>query len=416
MIKNSIHFSKFQIIFGLLFLIVAGSHPASCQGASLGIVPPFPGAEGFGALATGGSGGENYCVTNLDDSGPGTFRDAVSSPHRTVTFGVGGVIHLKSNVDASSDLTILGQTAPNDGITLYGHSISFSRCTNVVVRYLRIREGIAGDRGKCSINITDGGNMIFDHVSVEWGRWDCLGLTRGSHDITFQYCIFGQGIDPQKFGALVDTVTNVTFNHNLWIDNQSRNPKAKGTIQYINNIVYNWGVNGLVGGHSEADHELDVIGNYFIKGPSSNNHFVGMFTPTDHVFQQDNYVALNSDGQLDGHLITDDEFRDTGGAAVFASKPFLQPPVPVTIDSPTDAWGKIVADAGCSLHRDAVDQALIGELKSLGKTGHIITNESEMAFVGRQPDRHEQHSMCVPSEGMPAPNIFSAIIYSGSKR
>jgi pectate lyase len=336
----------------------------------------FAGAEGFGALATGGNGGELYHVTNLDDSGPGTFRDAVSRPSRTIIFNVAGTIHLQSNISASSDLTILGQTAPGDGITLYGRSISFSGCTNVIVRYLRIREGITGDKGKCSINIVDGGNMIFDHVSVEWGRWDCLGLTHGSRDITFQYCLLGQGIDPQRFGALVDTVTNVTFSHNLWIDNESRNPKAKGTIQYINNIVYNWGVNGLVGGHSEADHELDVVGNYFIKGPSSNNHFVGLFTSTDHVCQKDNYVDLEPKGQPGGHLVTDAEFRSAGGSAVFVSRPFLQPAVPVTVDTPVSALEKAIADAGCSLHRDAVDQALISELKSFGKTGHIITDES----------------------------------------
>jgi pectate lyase len=273
-------------------------------------------------------------------------------------------------------LTILGQTAPGEGITIYGRSISFSGCTNVIVRYLRIREGISGDKGKCSLNIADGGNMIFDHLSIEWGRWDCLGLTHGSHDVTFQYCIFGQGIDPQRFGALVDTVTNVTFSHNLWIDNQSRNPKAKGTIQYINNVVYNWGVNGLVGGHSEADHELDVIGNYFIKGPSSNGHFVGLFTSTDHVFQSNNYLDLDLDGQPDGHAVTNEEFRNTGGGAIFVSKPFLQPPVPVTIDSANAALAKVISDAGCSLHRDTVDEALIAELKSYGKTGRIVTDES----------------------------------------
>jgi pectate lyase len=359
----------------LPIIVLAFSCFAACSPAVNSSVA-FPGAEGFGALATGGNGGEVYHVTSLDDSGPGTFRDAVSRPNRTIVFNVGGVIHLESNISASSDLTILGQTAPGDGITLYGRSISFSGCTNIIVRYLRVREGIAGDRGKCSINIVDGGNMIFDHISVEWGRWDCLGLTHGSRDITFQYCLLGQGIDPQRFGALVDTVTNVTFSHNLWIDNESRNPKAKGTIQYINNIVYNWGVNGLVGGHSAADHELDVIGNYFIKGPSSNAHFVGLFSSTDHVCQKDNYVDLHPGGQPGGHLVTNDEFRDAGGAAVFVATPFLQPAVPVTVDSHEKALQKAIAEAGCSVHRDAVDQSLITELKSFGKTGHILTEES----------------------------------------
>ena len=109
--------------------------------------------------------------------------------------------------------------------------------------------------------------MIFDHCSIEWGRWDCLGLTQGSHDITFQNCIIGEGHRPAAVRLLSDGVTNITYARNLWINNQSRNPKAKGRIQYINNVVYNWGVCGLVGGHSAADHFLDAIGNYFIAGP-----------------------------------------------------------------------------------------------------------------------------------------------------
>ena len=189
----------------------------------------FPGAEGFGQFATGGNGGETVHVTTLDDSGPGSFRDAVSKPNRTVVFDVGGVIRLKSNVAVSSHITLDGQTAPGDGVTLYGRSVSFSGQNNVIVRYLRFREGIAGDKGKCSVDLSGGGDMIFDHCSIEWGRWDCLGLTQGSHDITFQNCIIGEGVDPQRFGSLSDTITNITYSHNLWINNQSRNPKAKGT-------------------------------------------------------------------------------------------------------------------------------------------------------------------------------------------
>lgn len=362
-------FPTLEAVMGF-FLFVSSSNAANSA------FPAFPGAEGFGALATGGRGGEVYCVTNLGDSGPGTFREAVAHSHRTVIFAVAGIIHLKSNVGVSSDASILGQTAPGDGITLYGHSVSFSGSSNVIVRYLRIREGPDGDRGKCSINLAGGTDMIFDHVSIEWGRWDCLDLTRSSHDITFQNCIIGPGIEPQRFGALVDSVTDITFSHNLWIDNKSRNPKAKGTVQYINNIVYNWGSNGLVGGHSQTDHELDAIANYFIKGPSSDNRFVSMFTSTDHVFQKDNYLDIHCDGHLDGHLISNAEFRHTGGPAVLATRPFLQPPVPVSIDSPTVAWAKVVAGAGCSLHRDAVDEALIAQLKSLGKSGHVPPGDS----------------------------------------
>src|SRR5215467_2131756 len=279
----------------------------------------FPGAEGFGQFVSGGNGGETVHVTSLEDSGAGSFRDAVSKPNRTVVFDVGGVIRLKSNVSVSSRVTINGQSAPDEGITLYGRSVSFSGQNNVVVRYLRFREGINGDKGKCSVNLSNGGNMIFDHCSIEWGRWDCLGLTQGSHDITFQNCIIGEGVDPQRFGSLSDSVTNITYSHNLWINNQSRNPKAKGRIQYVNNVVYNWGVCGLVGGHSAADHSLDAIGNYFIAGPNSGSHAVGEFKATDHVFQKDNLADMNKDGKLDGKTLVADDFGHGDEAPTFAN-------------------------------------------------------------------------------------------------
>src|SRR5262245_34542946 len=109
--------------------------------------PAFPTAEGFGALATGGRDGEIHHVTQLDDAGPGSFRDAVSKPGRIVIFDVGGVIRLKSNVPVSSNITIAGQSAPGDGIALYGRSVSFSGSSNVIVRFVRFRQGIGGDRG-----------------------------------------------------------------------------------------------------------------------------------------------------------------------------------------------------------------------------------------------------------------------------
>ena len=120
--------------------------------------------------------------------------------------------------------------------------------------------------------------MIFDHVSIEFGRWDCIGMSK-SKDITIQYCIIGPGIGPQCFGCLCES-DHVTFSHNLWISNKSRSPKSKGIVEYVNNVIYNWGVCGYVGGHSAADHSADVVNNYFIKGPNSNNHFPGEFKAT----------------------------------------------------------------------------------------------------------------------------------------
>jgi len=338
----------------------------------------FAGAEGFGRFATGGTGGETVRVTTLADSGPGSFRDAVSRPHRVIVFDVGGVIRLTSNLPAKSDLSIQGETAPGEGVTLYGRSVSFSGQHNVIVRYVRFREGIAGDKGKCAVNISGGSDMIFDHCSIEWGRWDCLGLTGGSHDITFQNCIIGEGVDPQRFGSLSDGVSNITYSHNLWINNQSRNPKAKGRIQYVNNVVYNWGVCGLVGGHSEADHCLDAVGNYFIAGPDSSSRAAGEFMATDHVFQAGNFADLDKDGTLNGHELVAADFGRGDATPTFASELTVAPTLGVTLESAASALTNVLANAGCSLRRDAVDKGLIEAVKSFGTRGKIIHHENEV--------------------------------------
>jgi pectate lyase len=380
---------KFQFIFVAAFSLVQLSH------AQANPTPAFSGAEGFGQFATGGKGGEMVHVTTLDDSGAGSFRDAVSKPNRIVVFDVSGIVRLKSNVAVSSDLTLAGQTAPGDGVMIYGRSVSFSGEKNVVVRYLRFREGIAGDKGKCSVNLSGGRDMIFDHCSIEWGRWDCLGLTQGSHDITFQNCIIGEGVDAQRFGSLSDDVTNITYTHNLWINNQSRNPKAKGKIQYINNVVYNWGVCGLVGGHSGADHFQDVVGNYFIAGPNSNSHAVGECAATDHIFLKGNFVDDNKDGKLNGRELTQKDFDSGKGedkviseAPTFVDAPSNGSIDNLKIESAQSAVSSILANAGCSLHRDAVDTRLIDEVQSFGTRGKISHNETEAGGTGELPEVH----------------------------
>src|SRR4051812_37971162 len=158
----------------------------------------FPEAEGFGALATGGRGGSVYHVTNLNDTGAGSFRDAVSAGNRTVVFDVGGVITINSQVAFSNNLTIAGQTAPG-GIVVYGDGVSLSNRNNIIVRYITFRQGISSGSGDKALNITNGYNIILDHVSIGWGRWDTFGITDNSHDITVQNGIMAEGIDPQNF-------------------------------------------------------------------------------------------------------------------------------------------------------------------------------------------------------------------------
>jgi hypothetical protein len=191
----------------------------------------FPSAEGFGALATGGRGGEIYHVTNLNDGGPGSLRDAVSKGPRIVVFDVAGYIELQSPLSVASDITIAGQTAPGEGISTKNYEVSFSKSHNIVVRYIHFRQGLTPKQEKKYAVALEGvSTVILDHVSIEWGRWDCIGMSK-STDITIQDCIIGPGIAPQRFGCLCES-DNVTFSHNLWISNQSRNPKSKGIVEY----------------------------------------------------------------------------------------------------------------------------------------------------------------------------------------
>lgn len=338
----------------------------------------FPGAEGFGAYATGGRGGEVVHVTNLNATGAGSLADAVSKPNRIVVFDVGGVIKLTTSqtITISNNITIAGQTAPGEGITIYGNRV-IANGNNIIIRYIRMRGSIAMNSGKCTFTCDNAENVILDHCSISWGRWDNCHIT-SSNNITWQNCIISEGIDPQNFGAITDGTRNWTITHCLWANNKSRNPKLKCYAQQINNVIYNYG-NGIVGGHSAADNYQDVIGCYFINGPftsqASPKHF-NDWTATDHLYSKDNYTDTNCDGVLNGTLVT-----DYNGATVMQF-PHLNPSAPVTIESVQDAYKTIVDNCGASRVRDLHDTRIINQLTSLGKEGAIIYDEAEVGGIG----------------------------------
>jgi hypothetical protein len=313
-----------------------------------------------------------------------------------VVFDVNGVIKLQSRLSVASFITIAGQTAPADGIVVYGNGVSFTGSNDVIVRYIRFRGSVNMGRGVCTVSADNAKDIIFDHVSIEWGRWDNLHI-KESKDITVQYSIIGEGINPQMFGALLENPTNLTIHHCLWVDNQSRNPKAKAGIEIINNVIYNWGSNGLVGGHSAADHFQDIINNYFIAGPNSSKTFIGMFSATDHVYHKGNLVDMNKDGKLNGQAATEEDFVKTG--ATLVEKAQYSSLSLSGIETPKEAYKKVVEQAGASLHRDEIDKRLVGYVKSLGKKGKVIKDEAE---VGGQPElKTGKAPKDIDGDGMP---------------
>lgn len=337
----------------------------------------FPGAEGFGAYATGGRGGTVVHVTNLNASGPGSLADAVSQPNRTVVFDVGGVIDITGqNLTIASNLTIAGQTAPGEGITIYGGRVIMSNSSNVIMRYIRMRGSISMPEDKCTLTMDYCDNVILDHCSISWGRWDNVHI-KDANNITYQNCIISEGIEPQRFGAITDGTRNWTISHCLWTNNKSRNPKMKCYLQYYNNVVYNYGI-GIVGGHSAADNYQDVMNNYFITGPSSgsSNKYFDQWTETDHLYSTGNYTDDNRDGKLNGRLIT-----DYNGATPMQQSN-LKCQAPMNLEPAEDAFHAVMEHAGASRVRDSHDLRIIEQLASLGTKGAFIANEQDVGGIG----------------------------------
>lgn len=326
-------------------------------------------------MTSGGRGGEVVHVTNLNDAGAGSLREAVSQPHRIVVFDVGGVIHISSRIVIQRDIYVAGQTAPGGGITIYGNGVAFNGDSgNNIVRYLRIRMGKNGDSGKDAVAISEGQDYLFDHVSISWGRDGTLDVNgSGVDNLTFQDSIIAQGINNSNHstGGLMQS-GKWSMIRSLYIDNKTRNPKARGSHEFINSVLYNWAEHGYIMGDTSGESACNLVGNYFIYGPSSSpdSHITGT-TPTFAVYAQDNWVDTNKNGSLDGALLTNYK------TANVVQTPFLHP-AGVTDKLPAaEAVEHVLNHVGASLVRDAVDEMLVEQVRSYGALGSIIDTEDD---------------------------------------
>ena len=340
----------------------------------------FPGAQGWGRFATGGRAGTVYHVTNLNDSGAGSFRDAVSQPNRIVVFDVAGVIRINSRIVFKSNITVAGQTAPGEGVTIYGDGMSCSGAENVIVRYMRFRMGSVGTKDADCAGLANGGNMIFDHCSFAWGQdenfsinWD--NKNKAPHDVTLQNCIVGQGLMQHSAGGLIQA-DNITMYRVLLCDNKTRNFKVKGKHQYVNNVVYNWSAYAYeMGGESSGESFANTVGNLFINGnstSSSANGFAGG-NSNFHFYGEDNWQDRNKNGIFDPELIT-----FTGGSDQVAT-PYDYPELEVWPGS--SLVENLLPEVGASLpYRDLTDAYMINEVLSFGKKGNLINSEKDLPY------------------------------------
>ncbi|MGD1084165.1 MAG: MBG domain-containing protein [Verrucomicrobiota bacterium] len=328
-------------------------------------IPAFPGALGFGAGAYGARiGGTVYHVTNTNDSGAGSFREAVSADNRFVVFDVGGTITLASAVTCSSSLTIAGQTAPG-GIAIIGHEVSFSVKTNEIVRYLRIRPGSLAAGTEDGINMGDGTNMIYDHVSLEFAPYntiDAHGNYTCGNQITIQNSILADPIG-QQFNAHTEASDN-TFSwfYNIFSSGHDRNPLAKVNNVFINNVVYNFQA-GYTCADTDGIFNHDIVSNYFITGPattSAGDDFF-QFDSGQSVYASGNLLDQANDGTLGGSSTA------PGGVTVLDSPWSSLTPATPTYTTAA-AYRHDVSLAG-ALPSDPVDQLVHADLISLGTAG-----------------------------------------------
>lgn len=369
-------------------------------------LPAFPGAEGYGAYAVGGRGGDVYHVTSLLDNGVGSLRygiDSAAGP-RTIVFDVAGNIHLESDLYITKPyLTIAGQTAPGMGITICNNTVYLYATHDIVVRYLRFRHGdihppfVPGFE-KDTLTLLNVHDVILDHLSVSWGldeTLSVLGTTKYPSDrVTVQWSMITEGLRNAKdfnnrsMGSLITCAEGgYTFHHNLFASNDWRSPQAEGEIggsglrlDFVDNVVYNWGALAGESGPDGYALAMNYVNNYVIAGPSTPRSispcaFWG-FSRDAKIYQSGNLIDSDHDGRRDG--------RNTGwrmfyGTYTKQSTRFSGPAIQE--DDAATAYRRVLAEAGASWARDSVDARLVDEV--ISETGEIISSQDQ---VGGWPD------------------------------
>ncbi|MCD8186210.1 MAG: polysaccharide lyase [Rikenellaceae bacterium] len=385
-----------------------------------GVVPAFPGAWGAGMFTTGGRGGKVFAVTNLNDSGPGSLREALEAEGpRIVIFRVAGTIEIDRDLDIDHpDITIAGQSAPGDGICIAG-TLNINT-HNVIVRHLRVRRGVPiGGQGDDNIGGNPHHHVIIDHCSTSWGMDENISLYRHmrpsldgksqvkdpSEYITIQWTISSEALNAQNhaFGATWGGKPS-TFHHNLLACNTARNPSIgmSGAFDFRYNVLFNWRHRTIDGGDKTS--LINLINNYYKPGPATQENMRAVFTriesrsmysPGNAWAEGDWYPkAENRPGKwyvagnvMDGNEeVTLNNWAGMRGPEQLArvNTPFEGWPV-APHETAEEAFESVLAKVGATLpRRDAVDARVV-EMVRTGKTTTPTGIINEISEVGGYP-------------------------------
>ncbi len=363
-------------------------------------IPAFPGAEGGGMYTLGGRGGKVITVTNLNDRGPGSFREACETGGaRIVVFNVSGIIRLETPINVRAPyITIAGQTAPGDGICIAGESFQVNT-HDVIVRHMRFRRGDTRVwHREDSFGGNPVGNIMIDHCSCEWGLDENISFYRHMYDpsegqyeakaekyptvnVTIQNTISAKALDTynHSFGSTLGG-ENCAFMRNLWSSNTGRNPSIgwNGIFNFVNNVVYNWVHRSSDGGDYTAMYNM--INNYYKPGPATQDNSVGhrILKPEAgrSKLNRKVYGRVYADGNImEGHpeisadnwaggIQIESQGNTDGYTALMRSKePFEMPYV--RIMSAKESYDYVLNNAGATIPcRDIVDQRIIEEVRT----------------------------------------------------
>lgn len=381
-------------------------------------VPAFPGAEGGGKYVTGGRGGMVIHVTTLEDErdkttgkpAAGTLRKALQMDGtRTVVFDVAGTINLKSQLEITGgNLTIAGQSAPGDGICIAGYPVVV-KASNVIIRFLRFRMGDQNKVEGDALTITEHKNIIVDHCSFSWSTDECVSVY-GNTDFTLQYCFITESLrrsvhvkGNHGYGGIWGG-TNVTFHHNLLAHHDSRNPrfdhsyvnnKCFGPIDYVNNVVYNWGGNSTYGGEGyDQARKINMVNNYYKYGPATGKKTRLVDPTVSCSYCSSGHTLIPGKFYLSGNYmfgsqtVTENNWEGSTvkTKAVKADSRWTEGLTPMTVEQRAeDAFDIVLSKAGCSLHRDAVDIRIAEEVRE-GKFTYKGSNGSDKGLIDSPED------------------------------
>ena len=430
MVRSGIIMDIKKLPYWLLTLVLlsacSGNTPDSQPQDDPELVAACHYIQGGGSQTTGGKGGATYVVSSLEDgidpatnkALPGTLRYAVEQGEaRIVVFQVAGTIHLvKPLTITKGNLTVAGQSAPGDGICVADYPIIIEHANNIIIRFVRCRLGnksleLDKEKDYDALSVNDSKNIVIDHCSFSWSVDECVSCY-GNENFTMQYCFITESLrnaghvkGAHGYGGIWGG-KNATFHHNLLAHHDSRNPrfdhdyvdtKYAGPIDYVNNVVYNWGGNSSYGGEGSSNgaggRHINMVNNYYKPGPATKSgvqtrilnpttkcgncveacggsvepgkfYLVGNYMSGSTAVTNDNWEGVYPDeaSQKEKCKVSS---RWVDGLNTLTKE-----------ESAEHAFETVLAKAGCSLKRDAVDARIVNEVRNGG--GKLIDKPSDV--------------------------------------